>query len=71
MNREALKHLWFNLPHPTPKKEVTSATKQSNWESFNEPELAKPVSEEVNITPAPKKEENDGWGNFYVVKDII
>ena len=22
MNREALKHLWFNLPHPTPKKEV-------------------------------------------------
>ena len=55
----------------TPKKEVTSATKQSNWESFNEPELAKPVSEEVNITPAPKKEENDGWGNFYIVKDII
>ena len=22
MTREELKHLWFNLPHPTPKKEV-------------------------------------------------
>ena len=22
MNREQLKHLWFSLPHPTPKKEV-------------------------------------------------
>ena len=22
MNREELKRLWFNLPHPTPKKEV-------------------------------------------------
>ena len=22
MTREELKHLWFNIPHPTPKKEV-------------------------------------------------
>ena len=55
----------------TPEKQVTSATKQSNWETFNEPELVKQVQEEVNITPAPKKEEDDGLGNFYIVKDII
>ena len=55
----------------TPEKVVTSATKQSNWESFNEPELVKQVQEEVNIAPASKKEEDDGWGNFYIVKDII
>ena len=56
----------------TPEKEVTSATKQSNWETFNEPELVKQVQAEVNIKPAaPKKEDDDGWGNFYIVKDII
>ena len=42
MTREELKHLWFNLPHPTPKKEIRVikvsklGENHYEWKTFDE-----------------------------------